>query len=106
MIDNAARMGVVLRQRLREMMPDHPYIGDVRGRGLMVGVEIVKDRETRERAPELRDRMISEAFYRGLLLLGAGPNTLRFVPPLNVSPAHLNEALELFESVLTTVEAG
>ncbi|MCJ7549588.1 MAG: aminotransferase class III-fold pyridoxal phosphate-dependent enzyme [Anaerolineae bacterium] len=106
MIDNAARMGDELRQRLREMMPDHPYIGDVRGRGLMVGAEIVKDRATRERAPELRDRMISEAFYHGLLLLGAGPNTLRFVPPLNVSPAHLDEALELFESVLTTAEAG
>ena len=44
--------------------------------------------------------------YRGFLLLGAGPNTVRFVPPLNVSPTHLDEALELFESVLTTVEAG
>jgi len=105
MIDNAARMGGVLRQRLREMMPDHPCIGDVRGRGLMVGVEIVKDRETRERAPELRTRIVSEAFYRGLLLLGAGPNTVRFVPPLNVSSEHLDEALELFESVFSTVEA-
>jgi len=106
MIDNAGRMGNLLRERLREMMPDHPSIGDVRGRGLMVGIEIVKDRETRERAPELRTRIVSEAFYRGLLLLGAGPNTVRFVPPLNVSSAHLDEALEVFESVLTTVEAG
>lgn len=106
MIDNAALMGEVLMQRLREMMPDHPCIGDVRGRGLMVGVEIVKDRETRERAPDLRNRIVSEAFYRGLLLLGAGPNTVRLVPPLNVSLAHLDEALACFESILTMVEAG
>ena len=59
-----------------------PLIGDVRGRGLMVGVELVRDRATKERAIEERDAVVTAAFERGLLLLGAGKNSIRFSPPL------------------------
>ncbi len=100
MMDNAVVMGTYLSTRLREMMDVHPVMGDVRGRGLMVGVEIIKDRVSQAHAPELRTRIVGEAFNCGLLLLGAGPNTIRFVPPLNVTQSHIDEALEIFGDVL------
>jgi len=104
MMDNAARMGKTLMARLREMMADHPCMGDVRGRGLMVGVEIVD--ADGDRAPALRQQIVAEAFQQGLLLLGAGPNTVRLVPPLNVTQDHVDEALGILDDVLTAVEAG
>jgi 4-aminobutyrate aminotransferase len=100
MMDNAATIGAYLMERLRDMQTRHPAIGDVRGRGLMVGIEIVKDQQARVRAPELRGAIVNLAFERGLLLLGAGPNSIRFVPPLNVSREHVDEALGIFERVL------
>ncbi len=100
MMDNAAAMGEYMMSRLREMMAQHACIGDVRGRGLMVGVEIVHDRESRTRAPELRSQIVNQAFQSGLLLLGAGPNAIRLIPPLNVTREHVDEALEIFASVL------
>lgn len=105
MIANAAEEGDYLMGRLRALMVDHPVIGDVRGRGLMVGVEIVKNRENCERAPKLRGRIVDEAFLEGLLLLGAGPNTIRFVPPLNVERSAIDEAVVIFDKVLTRIEA-
>ncbi|MGC9468048.1 MAG: acetyl ornithine aminotransferase family protein [Anaerolineae bacterium] len=104
MIDNAAAMGTLASARLRAMMADHPSMGDVRGRGLMIGVEIVEDRESKPRAPELRNRIVQEAFMRGLLLLGAGPNTVRVVPPLNVSREHVEEAMAIFDAAVSAAE--
>jgi len=75
--ENAARMGAHLMDRLREWPARFPMVGDVRGLGLMIGIELVRDRATKERAPELRDRMLRLAFERGLLVLGAGDNTIR-----------------------------
>lgn len=106
MIANAAEQGAYLMERLRAMMDVHPSMGDVRGRGLMVGVEIVDNREHRRRAPDLRARIVDDAFLAGLLLLGAGPNTIRFVPPLNVERRVVDEALTIFDDVLTRVEAS
>ncbi len=63
-------------------MDKHPLIGDVRGRGLMVGVELVRNRETKERATDERNAVVTAAFRRGLLILGAGKNSIRFSPPL------------------------
>ncbi|MBN2005413.1 MAG: acetyl ornithine aminotransferase family protein [Anaerolineae bacterium] len=104
MMDNAALMGEYLMSRLREMMAQHPCIGDVRGRGLMVGIEIVRDRESRTRAPELRSEIVNQAFQSGLLLLGAGPNAIRLIPPLNVTREHVDEALDIFASVLRELD--
>jgi len=104
MMANATAMGDYAMARLRVLMEHHSVIGDVRGRGLMIGVEIVKDRVTKARAPKLRTRIVNRAFERGLLLLGAGPNTIRFIPPLNVTQAHIDEALGIFDHVLSELD--
>jgi 4-aminobutyrate aminotransferase len=101
MIDNAARQGTYMIEALQEMQDRHPNMGDVRGKGLMIAVEWVADRETRERAPELRNQIIQECYRRGLLLLGCGPNSIRFSPPLLVDRAQVDEALQIFETAIT-----
>ena len=80
----------------------HKYaaIGDVRGRGLMVGVEFVKDRETREPAPEVPHELVGRAFQKGLLLLGAGKSSLRLAPPLVVDDYDVDTALRIIDSCL------
>ena len=103
-MENAARMGERIMARLNEIADDHPSIGDVRGKGLMIGIELVKDKETREPAPEIRDEVIQRAFEKGLLLLGCGPNTARFMPALNISQDIVDEGLAIFEEALTEVE--
>src|SRR5206468_3165956 len=81
-VANSAKIGQFMRVRLERLMDRHPAIGDVRGLGLMLGIEIVKDRKTKEKAPELRDAIIYECFRRGLLILAAGASTIRLSPPL------------------------
>jgi 4-aminobutyrate aminotransferase len=85
LIDNAARVGQHLMDRLRDLPRRFPVVGEVRGLGLMIGIELVRDQQSRERAPELRDRLVQMAFERGLLLLGCGPNTIRLCPPLVIT---------------------
>jgi 4-aminobutyrate aminotransferase len=84
LIANAETVGAHLKAELQRRMASVPVVGDVRGLGLMIGVEIVKDRASREAAPELRERILEEAFHRGLLLLGCGKSTIRLAPPLVV----------------------
>jgi TonB family protein len=79
---NAATVGLHMMAGLEALAGKHPLIGDVRGRGLMIGVELVRDRQTKERAGRERDAVVLAAFRRGLLLLGAGANSIRFAPPL------------------------
>ncbi|MDR3751790.1 MAG: acetyl ornithine aminotransferase family protein, partial [Terracidiphilus sp.] len=82
---NAARVGEFILERLRGWKRNHPLVGDVRGRGLMIGIELVKDKATREPATSLRDRIATLAFERGLMILGCGETTLRLCPPLIVN---------------------
>jgi len=88
------------------MAERHPSIGEVRGKGLMIGVELVSDRETRERATVLRDDVAKLAFEHGLLLLGCGKNSLRLTPPLVVTKDEMDEGLEIFDAVLELAERG
>jgi 4-aminobutyrate aminotransferase len=97
---NAARMGERLLAGLRTIAGRHGCIGDVRGRGLMVGVEFVKDPGTREPAPELLHQLVLTAFQRGLLLLGAGKSTLRLAPPLVVDEQDVDTALAMLDGIL------
>jgi 4-aminobutyrate aminotransferase len=94
---NAAKQGEAMMQQVRGWMKKHKIIGDVRGRGLMIGVEIVKDQKTREAAPALRDRIVDLAFERGLLILGCGENSIRLAPPLIVNQHEVAVALEILE---------
>jgi 4-aminobutyrate aminotransferase len=86
------------------MQARHPSIGQVRGRGLMVGVEFVADRATKEPARDLRNRIIHRCFETGLLMLGCGQSTIRFSPPLMIERARVDEGLEIFERAVSEVE--
>jgi 4-aminobutyrate aminotransferase len=96
-------VGEHLLAGLRALMDKHTIIGDVRGKGLMVGVELVRDRQTKERATEERNAVVDEAFRRGLLILGAGRNAVRFSPPLVLSKAQADTAVRIFDDALTAV---
>ncbi len=104
MMQNAAAMGTYMLDALAEMQTRHPNIGHVRGKGLMIGIEFVKDRATKEPHPEMRHRIINRCFERGLLTLGCGRSTVRFMPPLMIGKDLVDEGLEIFESVVTEVE--
>lgn len=105
LVTNAAVVGARLKAGLTALMERHPLIGDVRGRGLMIGVELVKDRTTKERAPEARNAVVNAAFRRGLLILGAGRSTVRFCPPLVLTADEADIAVRLFDEALTEVAA-
>jgi len=103
-IPNAAAVGEFMLERLRGWKHSHPLVGDVRGRGLMIGIELVKDKGTREPAAELRNRVETLAFERGLIVLGCGETSLRLSPPLIVSKEEATVALDILEEALTQVE--
>ncbi len=98
---NARVMGERLLAGARKLADKYPVLGDVRGLGLMIGIEFVKDRATRERYPELVEKLVLGSFAKGLLLLGAGPSALRFAPPLVVDEYDVDTGLEIIDSVLT-----
>jgi 4-aminobutyrate aminotransferase len=101
-VANSARVGEFMLAGLKRLMDRHPLIGDVRGRGLMLGVEIVKDRTTKETAPELRDAIINECFCRGVLVLGAGPSTIRISPPLMVDEEQAQFAVDTLSAAVSS----
>jgi 4-aminobutyrate aminotransferase len=103
---NAATVGARLMDGLKGLVGKHRLIGDVRGRGLMVGVELVRDRQTKERATTERDAVVNAAFRRGLLVLGAGKNSVRFSPPLVLTAAQADTAVRIFDEALSEVEGS
>jgi 4-aminobutyrate aminotransferase len=104
LVDNAARVGAELLARLADWPRRFPFVGDVRGLGLMIGIEFVRDQGTRERAPELRDRVLQLAFERGLLALGAGGNSLRLSPPLTLTRDQAAFAVDTLEECLKILQ--
>ena len=103
LIKNAETVGHHLLERLLALKEKYPLIGDVRGKGLMVGVELVRDRSTKERATTERNRIVQEMFKRGVLILGAGRNALRFAPPLVINTAQIDSVVDIFEEALKIV---
>jgi 4-aminobutyrate aminotransferase len=101
---NAATVGAHMKAGLTALIDKHPLIGDVRGRGLMLGVELVRDRTTKERAVEERNAVVNRSFERGLLVLGAGKNSIRFSPPLVLTREQADVALGIFDEALTDIE--
>ncbi|HZT76009.1 MAG TPA: acetyl ornithine aminotransferase family protein [Vicinamibacterales bacterium] len=106
LVANAATVGAYLLDALRAMAARHRLVGDVRGRGLMIGVELVRDRETKERATKERDAVVDAAFRRGLLVLGAGKNAIRLSPPLVLTQEQADVAVRILDEALTEVEAA
>jgi len=104
LMENAAKMGQYMLDRARAMEAEHPTIGDVRGKGLMIGIELVEDKESKEPAGALRDDLIQRAFKKGLLLLGCGASTIRFMPALTIDGQTADEGLAIFEEALTEAE--
>jgi 4-aminobutyrate aminotransferase len=104
LIDNAAAMGEYMLGKLREMQTRHPSIGDVRGKGLMIGVEFVKDLTTRETFPKLRNTVVDYCFEENLLLLGCGTSTIRLIPAFVVTPEIIDEAMLIFEHAISRAE--
>jgi 4-aminobutyrate aminotransferase len=104
-MQNAAEMGGRAMDALSEIEVRHPSIGDIRGKGLMIGVEFVKDRQTREPARRLRERVVANAFHHGLLLLGCGASTIRIAPPLMISSSLLDEGVQILDASIAEAEA-
>jgi 4-aminobutyrate aminotransferase len=100
LMENARVVGAHLKARLVELMEKHPIIGDIRGLGLMIGVELVRDRVTKEPAGLERDEIVQACFRRGLLMLGCGVSTLRFCPPLVVTKEQCDTAVQIIDEVL------
>jgi 4-aminobutyrate aminotransferase len=97
---NAAEVGAYFKDRLRELQARHEVIGEVRGKGLMIGIELVADRFSRNPARELCDAVIHRAFENGLILLSCGISTVRFMPPLMVTKGNVDEAMSILEPSL------
>jgi len=100
LVANSAEVGAYLKEGLLKLMKKHDCIGDVRGFGMMLGVEFIEDRATLEPAPELRDRVEMACFERGLIILGAGANTIRWSPPLVLTRENVDVALEIFDEAI------
>jgi len=104
-MENARRMGEYIFGRLSAWPGKFPIIGDVRGKGLMIGIEVVKNRQTKEPAPELRDSIENLAFAKGVLVLGAGANTIRLAPPLLIEKEQADFAINTLETCIRQAES-
>jgi 4-aminobutyrate aminotransferase len=103
-MQNAARVGEVALDILEEIGSRHPSIGCVRGIGLMIGVEFIKEEKTKEPDHDIRERIVDLAFERGLLTLGCGKNTIRISPSLTISESEMEAGLEIFEEAVSLAE--
>jgi 4-aminobutyrate aminotransferase len=100
-LQNATTVGEAILTRLRPWIAKHPTVGDVRGRGLMIGIELVKDKQSRTPVGAMRDKVVDLAFERGLLILGCGETSIRLCPPLIVNQHEADVALDILEECIT-----
>lgn len=103
LIDNTARLGELALKRMSELKEHYDFIGDVRGKGLMIGVEFVTDKKTKTPVKDKRDAVVYEAFKQGLLILGAGESVIRIIPPLVINEQELQTGLDIIEQVIKKV---
>ena len=92
-------------RRFAELQENHLSIGDVRGKGLMIGVEFVQDKLSKTPDARIRNRIVELAFEHGLLIMGCGSNSMRIIPPLTLSRSEAEEGLQIFDYVLSMAEA-
>lgn len=103
-LENCQTMGIYLQTELKSLLRKHPSIGDVRGMGLMIGVEFVSNRATRQQAPKYRDAVVRRCFESGLLLLGCGASAIRVIPPLTITKEEIDAGLAILDRVLRETE--
>jgi 4-aminobutyrate aminotransferase len=103
LLHNSTEVGNHMLKSMADWPRKHKLVGDIRGRGLMIGVEIVKDKKTKEHAAVERDRIIQLAFERGILFLGCGPSTIRIAPPLIVTKDEADVAMDTLEESISMV---
>jgi 4-aminobutyrate aminotransferase len=103
LVENAATVGAYMMAGMKRLMDKYPILGDVRGRGLMIGIELVRDRTTKERATTERNALVQECFQRGLLVLGAGRNAIRLSPPLVLTKEQADVAIDILDQALGTL---
>jgi 4-aminobutyrate aminotransferase len=103
LVKNAEAVGAHMMAAARGLIDAHPIVGDVRGRGLMIGIELVRDRQTKERATTERNALVQECFRRGLLVLGAGRNAIRLSPPLVLTKDQADIAIGILGQSLTAI---
>jgi 4-aminobutyrate aminotransferase len=104
LMENARRVGNHIFQRTADWTKKFKIVGDVRGKGLMIGIEFVRDQRTKERAGDLRNSIVELAFHKGLLVLGAGENSLRLSPPLLIDEEQADVAVQTLEECIREAE--
>jgi 4-aminobutyrate aminotransferase len=103
LLDHSAEVGARMMKRMASWPSKLRLVGDVRGRGLMIGVDIVKDKATKEYAPEQRDKIVERCFEHGVLFLGCGPSSVRLGPPLVVTNEEADVAMDVLEECIQQV---
>jgi len=103
-LENTRVVGAYCKDALEELQAKHPSMGDVRGKGFMLGVEFVQDRETKHPAEKLRDDIVNKAFERGLMTLGCGKSVIRITPPLSTSKSEVDEAMLILDEAISLSE--
>ena len=101
LIQNAETVGNYFKSKLESLVSKYDCLGDVRGRGLMLGLEVITDKQSRGKNAKLRDEIVDKAYEHGLLILGCGENTIRFSPPLIITQQHVDIAIGILEQVLS-----
>ncbi|MEW6456898.1 MAG: acetyl ornithine aminotransferase family protein [Acidobacteriota bacterium] len=104
LIENAKKMGELLLSKMKKYCQDYEIVGDIRGLGLMIGIELVEDKKSKRKAKQKKDMLVQQCFKRGLLILGAGENVIRFCPSLNITEENIDVAIEIFYKSLKDVE--
>jgi 4-aminobutyrate aminotransferase len=104
LMSNAQKMGDYIFRKIGDWPKKFRIVGDVRGKGLMIGVEFVRDQKTKERAQDLRDKVVDNAFHRGLLTLGSGENSIRMSPPLIIDEEQADCAIGIMEESIRETE--
>jgi 4-aminobutyrate aminotransferase len=105
LIKNAERVGKFIMKRLTKMKAKYEIIGDVRGKGLMIGIELVKSKKTKEKAGEYAEKVMQECFRNGLMLLTCGQSGVRFIPPLIIDEETADRGMDIFEKVITKINS-
>jgi 4-aminobutyrate aminotransferase len=105
LLENAKKQGEHALKRLKEMQDDHPMMGDVRGKGLMVGVELVKDKETKKPAKKEAGEVMMRCFRKGIALVTCGVSVIRMMPPLTITRDLIDSSIDVFDEVLREVES-